>query len=227
MKEKHGCGDVGCNVMELLSLQGDLIIRLFGGLFGDEAKLQVLLFDLDGSQEDQIQLLMDLYEHDEVPNQKPDGLKSSIWEMLQLERDVETHSFVMARVSAMLGMVLNLESHHFLCMNEVFKSLLAYGQSNMMLGSALTLSGAHWSKDSIRSNALRAVGEKLANDPKQKDKATVRECWDDWQKQPTRYRSKAAFARDMREKFPRLESQPVIERWCREWESSEGINQAK
>ena len=58
---------------------------------------------------------------------------------------------------------------------------------------------------------------KLAADPKQKDKAMVRECWDAWQKQPDRYRGKAAFARDMLDKFENLESQPVIERWCREW----------
>ena len=59
---------------------------------------------------------------------------------------------------------------------------------------------------------------KLAADPKQKDKALVRECWDDWEKEPDRYKGKAAFARDMREKFPNLESQPVIEGWCRAWE---------
>ncbi len=55
-------------------------------------------------------------------------------------------------------------------------------------------------------------------DPKQADKAVVRECWDDWQKHPQHYKGKAAFARDMREKFPNLESQAVIERWCRTWE---------
>ena len=59
---------------------------------------------------------------------------------------------------------------------------------------------------------------RLAADPKQKDKATVRECWDDWQKEPDRYKGKAAFARDMLDKFPNLESQPVIEGWCRTWE---------
>jgi len=71
----------------------------------------------------------------------------------------------------------------------------------------------------IRSGIGRsgALG-KLANDPKQADKALVRQCGDAWQKQPDRYKSKAAFARDMRDKFPNLESQPVIEGWCRAWE---------
>lgn len=70
--------------------------------------------------------------------------------------------------------------------------------------------------DSTRAR-LKAI-KMHANDPKQADKALVRECWNDWQKQPDRYDGKAAFARDMRDKFPNLESQPVIERWCRTWE---------
>ena len=57
-----------------------------------------------------------------------------------------------------------------------------------------------------------------AASPKQKDKLTVRECWEAWQQEPDRYKGKAAFARDMRDKFPTLESQPVIEGWCRTWE---------
>jgi len=46
----------------------------------------------------------------------------------------------------------------------------------------------------------------------------VRQCWDEWQKQPDRYSGKAAFARDMLDKFENLKSQPVIEGWCRAWE---------
>ena len=56
------------------------------------------------------------------------------------------------------------------------------------------------------------------NDPKQRDKVLVRECWDKWQERPADYKGKAEFARDMREKFPNLKSQPVIEGWCRNWE---------
>ncbi len=66
--------------------------------------------------------------------------------------------------------------------------------------------------------SLEANEVKLKVDPKQADKALVHECWIDWQKQTDRYKGKAAFARDMRDKFPNLESQPVIERWCRAWE---------
>lgn len=81
----------------------------------------------------------------------------------------------------------------------------------------------HADETLARLNARRRHEE----DPKQKDKATVRECWDAWRLQPDRYKGKAAFARDMREKFPSLESQPVIERWCRLWERENVTHLAK
>lgn len=61
----------------------------------------------------------------------------------------------------------------------------------------------------------------LKVDPKQSEKQLAKECWREWQRMPTRYRSKAAFARDMLTKFEHLESQKVIEDWCRDWEKSE------
>lgn len=70
--------------------------------------------------------------------------------------------------------------------------------------------------DSTRAR-LKAI-RMHATDPKQADKVLVRECWDDWQKQPDRYKGKAAFARDMLDKYENLKSQPVIEGWCRAWE---------
>jgi hypothetical protein len=57
-----------------------------------------------------------------------------------------------------------------------------------------------------------------AKDPKQKDKALVRVCWDAWQRNPDDYGGKAEFANDMKRQFPNLISQPVIEGWCRTWE---------
>ena len=65
---------------------------------------------------------------------------------------------------------------------------------------------------------------KLAKDKdgKQKEKAFIRECWDDWQEFPEIYASQAAFARDMLSKCENLKSQKKIEDWCREWKK-EGI----
>jgi len=64
----------------------------------------------------------------------------------------------------------------------------------------------------------RGAQAKLANDPKQKAKEEVKQCWLLWQEHPGRYKSKAAFAKDMLDKFGNiLESQKVIEGWCRDW----------
>ena len=68
-----------------------------------------------------------------------------------------------------------------------------------------------------KTAAIRAVKKKLANDPKQEAKRLVRECWDAWQNEATRYKNQAKFARDMLDKFPELENQASIEKWCREW----------
>jgi hypothetical protein len=73
-------------------------------------------------------------------------------------------------------------------------------------------------KGGAKKLAVSGAVAKHANDAKQADKVLVRECWDDWQKQPDRYDGKAAFARDMLDKFENLKSQPVIEGWCRVWE---------
>lgn len=77
-----------------------------------------------------------------------------------------------------------------------------------------------------RDHAVRAAQARHARDPKQKDKAFVYECWKLWRAGETRYRSKAAFAKDMLRKFEgadedgHITSQKKIEDWCREWEKS-------
>ena len=75
-----------------------------------------------------------------------------------------------------------------------------------------------------RKASKSAAGRKAATaryargGPKAEAKRTVEECWRDWQKQPERYSSVAAFARDMLEKFPdELRSQHVVEGWSRDW----------
>jgi hypothetical protein len=79
---------------------------------------------------------------------------------------------------------------------------------------------------SIYSIAVSSVARKarlagLQNDPKQTEKKFVRSCWLAWKINPKRYRSKAAFARDVLTKCEHLQSAKVIEDWCREWEESE------
>ncbi len=67
-----------------------------------------------------------------------------------------------------------------------------------------------------------AVKSKLLRDPKQQDKLFVLECWQKWQSDPTTYKGKASFARDMLTKCEHLTSQKKIEDWCRDWESKSG-----
>lgn len=58
----------------------------------------------------------------------------------------------------------------------------------------------------------------LDKDGKQAVKAEVEGWWVRWQADPTMYPTAAAFARAMLDKYPdHLTSQPVIEKWVREW----------
>lgn len=77
------------------------------------------------------------------------------------------------------------------------------------------------------SEAFRAVRSQMAyaaamarhsRDPKQADKKFVYGCYRDWRENPSRYKSKAAFARDMLDKCEHLESQKKIEDWVRQWD---------
>lgn len=62
---------------------------------------------------------------------------------------------------------------------------------------------------------------KRDSDPKETEKAFVKQCWHDWQRDASRYASKAAFARDMLTKCEHLTDQRTIEDWCREWKEGQ------
>jgi hypothetical protein len=65
----------------------------------------------------------------------------------------------------------------------------------------------------------KAAFARHAQSPQQAAKEVIRECWEAWQAKPRQYKSKAAFARAMLDKFPdTLKSNQVVERWAREWE---------
>ena len=61
---------------------------------------------------------------------------------------------------------------------------------------------------------------RIANDPRQAEKAFVKDCWLEWQKKPGSYTGQAEFARDMLTKCENLKSQPAIENWCRVWKKA-------
>ena len=62
-----------------------------------------------------------------------------------------------------------------------------------------------------------AANQKWAKDPKTQEKSLVKECWLEWQKDKSRYKTQISFAKDMLDKFTNLTSTKVIERWCSEW----------
>jgi hypothetical protein len=74
--------------------------------------------------------------------------------------------------------------------------------------------------DRISAIAKERAVARHSKDPKQKEKRYVMDCWEAWRKDPTRYASKAAFARDMLDKSEHLASTKVIEDWVRDWEAN-------
>lgn len=75
----------------------------------------------------------------------------------------------------------------------------------------------------VMGNARRAMAKAGAksrwhSDPKTIAKQDIKECWNLWQRDPARYPSKAAFARDMLEKYIELKNPETILRWCRDWQ---------
>lgn len=88
------------------------------------------------------------------------------------------------------------------------------------LGNAL----AALPKQARTSEASKAAKAKHAKDPRQKAKEQVYELFLAWQQgDQSAYRSAAAFARDMLDKFPdELSSQQVVERWVAGWRRRTG-----
>jgi hypothetical protein len=74
-----------------------------------------------------------------------------------------------------------------------------------------------------RAREVNAKGgrSRWTNDPRTNEKLLVKTCWMEWQTDQARYKSKAAFARDVLQKCEHLSSQKQIEDWCREWEKTE------
>lgn len=91
--------------------------------------------------------------------------------------------------------------------------------ANALSNAVAIESGDQHLSDARKRLAYQAAIEKLKHDPKQRDKAFVRDCWEAWQKNLSNYKGKAAFARDMLSKCEHLESTKKIEDWCRLWEA--------
>ncbi|GHU31737.1 hypothetical protein AGMMS50256_20700 [Betaproteobacteria bacterium] len=81
----------------------------------------------------------------------------------------------------------------------------------------LSLISADRSEQKKENGNTRCRGKTIKR-PQTERKKFVRECWDDWQKDPKKYRGKAVFVRDILTKVESLKSASTIEGWCRKWE---------
>ncbi|MEB3098814.1 hypothetical protein VCS63_23460 [Achromobacter sp. D10] len=73
-------------------------------------------------------------------------------------------------------------------------------------------------QEARRQIALQGALSRLQNDPRQREKQFIKDCWREWKNDPSRYASKAAFARDMLTKCSHLQSSKKIEDWTRQWD---------
>lgn len=106
-------------------------------------------------------------------------------------------------------------------LNDSEGSICAAIEASSALSNAMAIeSGNEKLQESRREFAYLGAMAKIERDPKQAEKKLVKECWQEWQRDPNRYKGKAAFARDMLDKFEHLTSQKKIEDWCRDWEKS-------
>lgn len=98
-------------------------------------------------------------------------------------------------------------------------ALVAAIEAYEALSNAMSIASKDKGLQEIRRKfAVSGALGKLQNDPKQREKKFVHDCWIRWQSAPNSYKSKAAFARDMLAKCEHLESSKKIEDWCRAWE---------
>lgn len=78
---------------------------------------------------------------------------------------------------------------------------------------------------SVRSKlAISAASQRYKHDPKQAAKAFVKECWQQWQDNPTRYKTQTAFANDVLTKIgtdrdgnPIISFDTIVKKWIPIW----------
>jgi hypothetical protein len=195
-------------------------------LFGHHDTLdQAMSIFLDGGTP-ALHLMMDIFLSDPPHSDLPQELNPQIRKLLGLPCNGKpaTQLMMNCRYSLLLSCGLSVACFRALENGECGKAIVAYGKSEFYLGSCIASGYAIFGRGLAREIATLGAAAKLAKDPKQREKASVRECWDEWQKTPlnrdgtTKYAGKTAFAKDMLTKYESLESVAVISRWCLAWE---------
>jgi hypothetical protein len=201
----------------------------FCALFGHHSALEDAVTVFIENGETNLPFVVHMLTNDIQKSELPRELDSTLFEMLNLPCNGKPATKIVSRCRYKLLLSCGLSVACFKKLQEgkTIEAVLAYGKSEYYLGTCAATGQAEIGDGSVSAIAAMGARAKLANDPKQKERALVRECWEDWQQEPDRYRGKAAFARDMLSKFESLQSQPVIEGWCRIWERETITQQAQ
>jgi hypothetical protein len=162
-------------------------------------------------------------------------IEASIGSALSLSRRYEETDFWVGESGDNLYPIRLASAYSLWCIDQCMLALynndalssaraMGYAIASLDLAQEYERTVAGSASNGIRF-ALRTIGQsggkaKHAKDPKQVEKKFVRECWNEWQRDPAKYKTKAAFSRDMLEKCTHLVSQKQIEDWCRDWEKS-------
>jgi len=132
--------------------------------------------------------------------------------LLSLDEAMQFSSTDLAYGFHLLGEAQTIE--HYLELDRLRRELRGHVPEE-------ALERAFSQKQSERARARDAKD----SDGKQAVKAEVRECWQRWQAEPSRYPTLAAFAADMLEKYPdHLKNPQVVERWTRAWRAAEATS---
>lgn len=221
----HACEEEICHFCELhnqldkLVENAEHIITISTDRTSSEI-LSIIDTLTDNEMHKQLLVLYELDDENQFPNHIPEGFQIHLWEILDhLDQDLTRHSVRLAIVSVLIFLIEARFTSRYIHKDFFDLALDSFGEACQSYGSALAYIGVSYGGGEFNSNARRGAREKLRSDPKQAAKQKVKECWIIWKKEPNRYKSKSAFSRDMLSKFDDLESQRVIERWCKEWES--------
>lgn len=123
---------------------------------------------------------------------------------------VEANDFIIFATETVRHQEILINKHKS-DLNRIVKGESASG----LIGASYKIGKSNQKTESAKNSVQR----KLARDPKQLEKKFVKECWDDWQKSPEKYKSAAKFAIDMINKCTEIESTKNIENWCSKWKS--------
>jgi hypothetical protein len=214
---------IGREAYDLLAIKSehDFVerYRLFKGAIQslrtviEELAAQGRLVDQDGRRRSAEELRLDDREVSEILSMAWEIFDWAVKKGIVVRDENKSEHFLLASLreidNALVGMALDGRG-------AVSATVAA---ANALANAQAISNGSEAFQKVRRQMAYEAATARHRNDPKQADKKFVFECYRNWRANPSRYKSKAQFARDMLEKCAHLESQKKIEDWVRLWDS--------